>query len=246
MWVLILLFALAHASQPSHSQRLTAMIIEPQLSLTLVDSLLNARAHLKHEYPIVLLTLQQNWPFFEQPMWRSLNVRLLRNESVPATRDQYSALLMGCQFWNHFDSEFVLIFQSDSRFCTGSPHSIEQFMMLHLPYLGAPWRNNGGVGNGGFSLRLQTATRDACNDSARPQHEDNYFYEYFKMHAERWPNAPRATAEKFASETYYPPTQTGAPLAIHKAYVYQKDGRLRQVCPEFDLLQQAKTKLQVG
>jgi hypothetical protein len=241
MWTATVLFLSACATHLTHSQLLTAMIIEPQLSLTLVDSLLNARAHLKHEYPIVLLTLPQNWPFFEQPIWHALNVRLLRNETVPAIRQEYSDKLTGCQFWNHFDSEFVLIFQADSRFCSSSPHSIEQFMMLRLPYLGAPWLTNGGVGNGGFSLRLLAATRDACNNSARGYHEDSYFTEYFRTHAKRWPNAPLTTAEKFASETYYPLAQAGAPLGIHKAYAYQKDGRLRTVCPEFDLLKRVKT-----
>lgn len=237
------LFLLATVTVAStRSAQLTAMIIEPQLSMLLLDSLLNARAHLKHEYPIMLLTAPQHWAFFEQPIWHSLNVRLLRNESVPVTRQQYSDKLMSCQFWNHFDSEFVLIFQSDSRFCTGSPHSIEQFMLLRLPYLGAPWLKTGEVGNGGFSLRLLSATRDACSDSARVVHEDYHFSSYFKNHATRWPNAPRATAELFASETYYPLTQSVAPLAIHKPHWYQKDGRLRQVCAEFDLLARAMSK----
>lgn len=236
----LLLFAAVCALHTSHSALLTAMIVEPQLSLLLIDSLLNARAHLKHEYPIVLLTSPQNWPFFEQPMWHALNVKLLHNETVPTSRQQYSDKLIGCSFWDHFDSEFVLIFQSDSRFCTGSPHSIEQFMMLRLPYLGAPWKSTGGVGNGGFSLRLLAATRDACNNSARGQIEDGYFGHYFKTHPERWPSIPRATAELFASETYYPANHSSAPLGIHKAYVYQKDGRLRKVCPEFGLLAQIR------
>jgi len=222
---------------PTHSSMLTAMIVEPKLSVQLVDSLLNARAHLKHEYDIVLLTLAQNWPFFEQPIWHSLNVKLMRNESVPKSIQQYSDKLIGCEFWKHFSTDFVLIFQTDSRFCSGSAHNIEQFMMFRYPYIGAPWFN-GGVGNGGFSLRLLEATLDACNSSVRGKVEDMYFYNYFKTHAKRWPNAPRAIADKFSSELYFAKTESGAPLGIHKSHKYQKDGRLSRVCPEFNLLAQ--------
>lgn len=243
MWLSALIFALLFALRVSRSELLTAVIVEPVLSLTLVDSLLNARGHLKHQYPIVLLTAQENWSFFEQPIWLSLNVKLLRNESVPKNRDQYSDKLIGCEFWQHFDTEFVLIFQSDSRFCSTSPHSIEQFMVLGYPYLGAPWRANGGVGNGGFSLRLLKATRAACNSSAPTRHEDSYYSDYFRANAAQWPNAPLPIAEKFASETYFPIAQNVAPLGIHKAYVYQKGGRLRTVCPEFNVLARLKTEM---
>lgn len=237
-WALVLLCATACAIQMSQSSLLTATIIEPQLSLLLIDSLLNARAHLKREYPIVLLTLPENWPFFEQSIWRLLNVKLMRNETVPTDRQQYSDMLVGCSFWQQFTSAYVLIFQADSRFCTGSPYNIEQFMLMNYPYLGAPWKASGGVGNGGFSLRLLSATRDACNDSARGYKEDDYFWRYFKANSVRWPNAPRTTAELFASETYYAANQTSAPLGIHKAHAYQKDGRLQKVCAEVELLAQ--------
>lgn len=241
--LLYFLFLIVHARHPM----LSAFIVEPKLSIALIDSLLNARMHLPSTAEIILLTEEKNWAFFDQPVWHSMHLVLLRNESVPRSVNEYSKRMTECRWWQTlFHTDFVLVFQSDSRFCSGSPYHIEHFVAQNYPYIGAPWRVGRGwdhltafshVGNGGFSLRMRSAMLDACTDN-NTETEDIYFARYFKLNENRWLNAPISVAERFSAETYFGSNQTNAPLSIHKAHVYISDPRLQKLCPEYATLAQ--------
>jgi hypothetical protein len=203
------------------------------------------RAHLPTNVQIFLFTDERNWPFFNQTIWHLLHLHVMRNTLVPRSVDQYSQLLMNCDVWRQFSTDYVLVFQSDARLCSGSPHTIEQFVNGHYPYIGAPWHadrawkeatKNSHVGNGGLSLRSRAAMLEACTSTSTIPIEDIYFSHYFKVHENRWPNAPVYVAEAFSVETYFAANQTSAPFAIHKPHTYINDARLRLLCPEYDTL----------
>merc|ERR1719362_1956964 len=73
---------------------------------------------------------------------------------------EYTHLLESPRFWNLLRCNRVLIFQSDTVFCRGSPVSINEF--AEFPYIGGQSPGmDGGHGrihmNGGFSLRSRPA-----------------------------------------------------------------------------------------
>lgn len=68
------------------------------------------------------------------------------------TINGYNQLLTQPSFYEHFQSEYVLIFQTDSILIPYGPFTIEDF--LGYDYVGAPWKwEEKKGGNGGLSLR---------------------------------------------------------------------------------------------
>eukprot|EP00419_Tripos_fusus_P050270 CAMPEP_0172828988 /NCGR_PEP_ID=MMETSP1075-20121228/21218_1 /TAXON_ID=2916 /ORGANISM="Ceratium fusus, Strain PA161109" /LENGTH=263 /DNA_ID=CAMNT_0013671057 /DNA_START=26 /DNA_END=814 /DNA_ORIENTATION=- len=73
---------------------------------------------------------------------------------------EYTRLLVSARFWNLLRCDRVLVFQSDTVFCQGSPVGINEF--AEFPYIGGQSPEmDGGPGrihmNGGFSLRSRPA-----------------------------------------------------------------------------------------
>lgn len=229
---------------------ISAVIVDSTLSLHLVDAILNARAHLQHREPIFVITSPNNYFYFDQKRWKVANVHVLRAVSMPASLRAYSDLLVSCDFWKHFQTEYVLVFQSDSRFCSTSPHDLQDFAAYGYPMIGAPWdaaKNYGtiqlassDVGNGGFSLRQRSAMLASCIEgpdfSRALQNEDMHFASYFAKHSSDWKTCPRFIAEQFAVEGYYA-NNGSVPLAVHKSYLYiDQKNPFYQHCPEAELL----------
>lgn len=97
------------------------------------------------------------------------------------TIDEYNHLLTSADFWNNMNSEFALIFQTD----TIIRRRIDN-VFFNYDYVGAPWpfqvsysmRPEKNVGNGGFSLRRVSTMRSiATLDSISGQNEDVFFAE---------------------------------------------------------------------
>ena len=104
----------------NNNNNLSGFIVEPKLSVSLLDSLLNARNSLQNA-PIYLVTHKRNYNFFQQPIWRGLlNVHLLKQFPAPTSKQGYSTLMTSCKLWNSLNSTYVIVFQADSRFCSTS------------------------------------------------------------------------------------------------------------------------------
>lgn len=67
------------------------------------------------------------------------NVVIDEQFTTPTSVHEYSALMMNCALWHSFETKFVLIFQSDARFCSNSRFTIQHFMKLNYSWIGAPW-----------------------------------------------------------------------------------------------------------
>jgi hypothetical protein len=224
------------------SANLSAVIVDPLLNVVMLDSLLNARAALPLSYPIYVVTKEEFWPVLD--FLKSLNIHVKKEVVVPATYNGYSDLLTSCSFWKTFDSPFILVFQADSRFCSGSPHSVEYFMNMNLDWIGAPWhpmidwnplRELGSlVGNGGFSLRSKPAMLKCCGPP-RYHFEDGHFVKCLRELGGRL--ASVKVAEEFSVENYF--NSSTHPFGVHKAYKYGYGNhtKLRVVCQEFVALE---------
>lgn len=224
---------------------MVALIVESKLSAGFFDALMNARVVLPHNYSIIVATTRKNWSYFDQPTWRRQNIFVTRAIEPADTYAGYSDLMIGCKIWQSLSAKYVLVFQTDSRFCTASAHKIEQFIAGNYAWIGAPWHPNNRepdsiahsrVGNGGFSLRLRTAMLACCSDTNKAKHAEDLQL-VGCIRAQRLPIAPIDIAEMFAAESYFRRDSTTAPLGIHKTYAHmQSNLRLRSLCAEYDML----------
>jgi Protein of unknown function (DUF5672) len=117
--------------------RLSAVIVSRFVNGPFLDALVNARVALSFTYPIYVVTHAENVAQIHG--YRGLHVLPLHNISVPVSYGAYSDLLVSCAFWEALESEFVLVFQSDSRFCLGGPPPSAFFLGLGYDWIGAPW-----------------------------------------------------------------------------------------------------------
>ena len=86
-------------------------------------------------------------------------VHLVCVSSGNLTIRDYCFLLTSEMFWNHIDSEVILIFQTDTYL---RKHGIDEFVDEGYAMIGAPWRDwhqnsPRQAGNGGLSLRKKSA-----------------------------------------------------------------------------------------
>jgi len=227
---------------------LLGFIVAPKLDSMSIDSILNARYHMPIKAPIVVLTDARFRVVLEQPHYKYRNIVAAPvSMQVPRTIDQYSSLMLRCSTYDALQAQYILVFQSDSRFCSTSPHRIGEFM--NVTYVGAPWVPDrfldmlkiaqGRVGNGGFSLRQRAAMLAVCADQKTRLPEDVELVR--RLHNAKLGPASVSVAENFSAEQYLPLHVTVAPLGIHKpsvAMVRPDDRvRLQKICPETSVIQ---------
>jgi len=126
----------------------------------------------------------------------------------------YSRYMCSMAFWNKVKGEHVLIFQTDSVLCPGSPHTINSFLRQKYDYIGAPWpgkplRN----GCGGLSLRTKSS-HVACVRAKgfNPDIGEDVVFSNFCRRSKRFRLAPGEVARKFCvGSVYYE-----QPFAVHQ------------------------------
>jgi Protein of unknown function (DUF5672)/Glycosyl transferases group 1 len=131
--------------------------------------------HVPYAVRNIMKTLGEEWNLYVgvQPKMRQYvepllanvqNVRFLEHEQLNAGLvTDYSKMMMSSEFWNLFETEYILIFQPD---CVMFYNDMDHFIGLGAPMLGAPWCPDNEVfaqhivqwrvGNGGFSLRRKS------------------------------------------------------------------------------------------
>lgn len=143
----------------------------------------------------------------------------------------YNSLLKSIEFWESFEEEHILIFQSDSFMLESN---IDFF--LQFDYIGAPWNwsydpnfkdprypdlsifKNGG--NGGFSLRKKSKMIEILSkiDTSTYINEDMLIaphLDYIDIDIKK----------KFCVETIF----FSQPLAIHAIHKYMSDSQIKQI-----------------
>ena len=123
---------------------------------------------------------------------------------VSSIRAFYNCLLRSPAFWSCSSAKNILLFQTDSVLCGGSTYQIEDF--LSYDYIGAPWAN-GGVGNGGLSLRRREKMLELTRTRGRwlhiePESEDLFFTQA-GVKSQRFRLAPLEEAQRFSTDAVY-------------------------------------------
>lgn len=146
------------------------------------------------------------------------NVRLVCLEYDNIDIATYNKILTNKSFWDIFDSEHVLIFQTDSLMRMRIPDSFFEY-----DYVGAPWTEDLivndkrlSVGNGGLSLRRVRAMKRICSehsykDFTKYHTAEDVFFSYYCQ------NVPsRKIAAAFSTENMF----YDRPCGMHKPYGY--------------------------
>ncbi len=141
--------------------------------------------------------------------------------------DEYNRLLTDTKFYQLFDTEYVLIFQTDSMLFPHSPFQITDF--LEYDYYGAPWKWSPKCGgNGGLSLRKVSAMIQVLKDHKLPTHEyvpEDLFFASLPL---RFPQLE--VAQRFSVESMLHPTPFGTHKPWHSLNVDEYI-RLQQFAP---------------
>jgi len=162
----------------------------------------------------------ENKELLHETFKKDNNNNIFIDSTLPTSRTlfEYNSQMVNPDFWKSFQSEKVLIFQTDSAVLQ---NSILKF--IHYDYLGARWPYNPTncddihIGNGGFSLRnpriCYNITRKHGIEMGQP--EDVYFAKHFHYCEDA--NVPEINiADEFSAEVVPVINSFG----MHKTYGY--------------------------
>jgi hypothetical protein len=145
----------------------TAIIIEPRRHKALNFVLNNILECLSEEWKIVFFHGVNNVEYSKKIV-DNLNqlynsrVNLVNLNVDNLNQKTYSKLLATKSIiYDYIDTEYFLVFQTDSMIIKANSHLINHFLEKNYDYVGAPWlicdyqptKSRDFIGNGGFSLR---------------------------------------------------------------------------------------------
>ena len=146
-------------------KKYTAVIVEPRKHKALSFVLENFLTNLSEEWDIIIMHGNKNEDYVDDIIENGLSSFENRISKVNLnvdnlTIDDYNKLLKSKEFYEKIPTEVFLIFQTDTVICENDKELINKF--LEYDYVGAPWIN-GGVGNGGLSLRKKSKMLEIIN-----------------------------------------------------------------------------------
>jgi len=134
----------------------------------------------------------------------------------------YTKLLVSSHFWSLMQCNRVLIFQSDTVFCQGSPVSINEF--AEFPYIGGQSPvMNAGLGrihmNGGFSLRSRSAMLDCIEHDMHDEVlHSGYGEDEIFSRCRSLKQPPEWLVDRFAIDNAAKQPGLTPPLGVHKPW----------------------------
>ena len=146
----------------------------------------------------------------------------------------YNSFMMSERLLDEIPTELFLIVQTDSMICSPGKGLLADF--IKYDYVGAPWKDQNAVGNGGFSLRRKSVMRKVVEKCDKAQHnEDGFFAGGCEGAAVQRPSPEEA--ETFSVETIFNGKQA---FGVHKAWQHLPDqaDTLEGMCPGYKKLQE--------
>lgn len=245
--------------EKSHS----AVLIEGRLLPNKISYVVsNVQKKLSDAWTVYIGCPVANCAKLEESIGNSYPVDRSRLRFFPVEHDlskgtDYSDLLKTTEFWDQLEGEFVLVFQTDSVFCSNSSYTPEDF--FQFDYIGGctPYHSNffpwcgtraGCFSNGGFSLRrretmieiTKTVPKEpskavpfVSKTSSASWQEDMYFFEGTHRLGKPTSELNTTLAKYFSYHDNgvwepFPYTMAG-----HKAYRKQSSNLFFKHCPEF-------------
>jgi len=164
-----------------NNEKYTAVIIEPRKHKALEFVLENFAENLSNDWDFIIFHGNLNKDYIikilnsnsilKENMCR---IKLINLNVDNLTIKDYNNLLVSKELYKKIPTEIFLIFQTDSIICKTNKDLINNF--LEYDYVGAPWKKNKTVGNGGLSLRKKSKMIEIIENCPYVnQPEDVYF-----------------------------------------------------------------------
>jgi hypothetical protein len=214
----------------ANTEQKTVVLVEPRRHAALEFLLRNVLENLDSTWSVLLKHGTLNKDYIEEILSRlgpeqrkRITLQSLERSVLPAA--EYNQMLMTKEFYQRIPTEIFLLVQTDSMICPGTQDLLQKF--IEYDYVGAPWKE-GGVGNGGFSLRRKSKILEFLEKCpANPEaNEDGFFSEGCANVKLFIPSAKEA--EEFSIEGVYAPRSFG----VHKAWYHlpEVNGALERQC----------------
>ena len=206
----------------------SAIMIEPRKHLAYEFVLLNFLKNLSSEWQFHLFVGNDNELYVRTIVNKipDNNRICIHNIGIKnLTYTEYNKLLIEPFIYSFIPTETFLIFQTDCIINPSYKHLINEF--LDYDYVGAPWKSNGQVGNGGLSLRKKTKMLEIINNKKwNGSINEDYFFSYY-------PGMNKPTlnqAKTFSIETIFHEHSFG----IHNCWRYLSNNQMvniTKICP---------------
>lgn len=232
--------------------RYTAVIIEPRRHKALEFVLKNALENLDSSWKILLFHGTQNEEYSQEIQQRLNTNRLFLHKLEVENLNQvtYSEVLATkSPVYDHIDTEYFLIFQTDSMIFKENKDLIYNFIHMGVDYVGAPWMISAYVptkvrhyiGNGGMSLRKTKTMLKIIEtypwNRNHEWHEDLFF-------TKPYPDIPCVKppyemAKTFCVDEVFSPISFGA----HKPWTHTHYKDFVKIHPEVQILKDLQDTL---
>lgn len=202
----------------TENNKLGLLIIEPREHEWFKPVLYNmAHVYGGKNVPLYIVHGNKNEQYIKNELNDWTNVNYLKLDIDNLTIKQYNNLLTNPSFWNLFNTEFILLFQTDTFIRRTIP---EIFFMYH--YIGAPWKwfpsgSKRCVGNGGFSLRKTSVMKNICEKYVYNEENDENEDVFFAKNIDMDFCPPPALASCFSVEHIY----NDDPIGLHQIWRFQ-------------------------
>lgn len=226
------------------SYKYTAIIIEPRKHKALEFVLNNILDCLSDEWKIIFFHGINNSDYSKNISDKLNNLYNNRIQLVNLNVDNlnqktYSKLLATkTVIYDYINTEYFLVFQTDSIMFKQNSHFINYFLNGNFDYVGSPWlicdyeptKQRDFIGNGGFSLRkTETMLKIIQNhiwDENNEWHEDLYFSKKYDDIITMKPNYD--IAKYFCVDEIFSPIT----MACHRAWCHTHFEELSKLYPD--------------
>ena len=231
------------------SYKYTAIIIEPRKHKALEFVLNNILECLSQEWNIVFFHGINNIQYSENIVNKLNNIHnnritLVNLNIIDLNHITYSKLLATkTVIYDYINTEYFLVFQTDSMMFKSNCHLIENYLDKDYDYVGAPWmicdyyptRVRDFIGNGGFSLRktetmLKIIKNYKWDENIENCHEDLYFTKKYNDIQTKKPSYE--DAKLFCVDEVFSPTT----IACHNFWRNSYCNKLYELYPECEIL----------
>lgn len=226
----------------------TAIIVEPRKHKALSFVLNNILECLSKEWKIVFFHGIHNVEYSKNivdhlDVLFHNRIQLVQLDVDNLNQKTYSQLLATKSvLYDYIDTEYFLVFQTDSIMFKKNAHFMNHFVTSNYDYIGAPWLVSGYVptkerdfiGNGGFSLRRTTKMLNIIEnnkwDENNEWHEDLFFTKKYSNIEIVKPDYE--IAKQFCVDEIFSPIT----MACHKPWSHSHFPLLVQEYPECEML----------
>jgi hypothetical protein len=196
-----------------------AVIIEPRKHPLLKQVIYNFMYLLPSDWSLHIFCGSDNYDFVKESILFNCNIHTLPQSNL--TEQDYNNLLTSSSFYTeYFNSEHILIFQTDTILLKDN---INDF--LHFDIIGAPWSFSRDKGcNGGLSLRKRSKMLEIIQTSSKCVENEDGFFSFTNAHKLNI-NPSFENKNKFSVETVIHED----PLGMHKPYCFQSHNYLQNI-----------------